>query len=110
MAPSGICPVPILPLINSRDRKLVVCICRTFRSNVEYGRHSKELTNWNLVNRPLSRRKMNRRIQMRSVMLQHPETSREVAVLFDAGIIFGLEPPFIAGPRHQFVADGVGEV
>src|SRR5271154_5371157 len=102
--------VPFLPVRNQRGWELVICVNGAFRSNIEYHSHSKKLSRRDLVNRCLPWGKMNWRIQMRPVMLQHPKAAREVTVFLHAGIVFGLEPPLVARPRHQFVVDGIREV
>src|SRR6266481_8093866 len=53
---------------------------------------------------------MRRRIQMRPIVLQHPEASREVAVFLDRGIDLGFKELRISGPWHQLVVDRVTQV
>src|SRR6266481_614214 len=53
---------------------------------------------------------MRRRIQMRPIMLEHPEASREVAVFLNRGVDLGFEELRISGPWHQLVADRVTQV
>src|SRR5277367_5375115 len=102
--------MPLLPLANHRGGKLIVRVGGAFRSDIEDRGRAEKLLRRDLVYRRLAGRKMNWRIQMCPVMLQHPEAAREVANLLDGGIDFRLEPPLIAGPRNKFVADGVCEV
>src|SRR5580704_3938100 len=98
------------PLANTLGWKQIVRIGCTLRSNIEYCGHPKKSAWRYLVDCRLPRRKMDRRIQMRSIMLQHPEAPREVTVFINGGINLGLETPFVARPRHQFVVDCIREV
>ena len=50
------------------------------------------------------------RVEMRSVMFQHPETAREISVAFDGGIWKCFKSFFIAGPRRKVIVDGVAEI
>src|ERR1700721_1079215 len=90
--------------------KLVIRIGRAVSSNIKHYRHSKKLLRRDLVNRRLSRWKMDRRIQMRPVMLQHPKAACVITILLNSRIDFGLEPPQIARPRRQTVVDGIREI
>src|SRR5580704_3683683 len=90
--------------------KPVIRIGRAFLPDIKHYRHSKKLLRRDLVDRRLSWRKMNWRIQMRPVMLQHPEAAREIPILLNSRIDFGLEPLQIARPRYQTVVDGIREI
>src|SRR5580692_9096003 len=100
----------LFPLANLCGRKQVVRISGAFRANIEYRGGPKKMHRRNLVDSRLPWRKMDRRVQMRPVMLQHPEAPREVAVLLHVGIVLGLETPFVTRPRYQSVVDGIREV
>src|SRR6266852_4472847 len=50
------------------------------------------------------------RIQMRSVMLQHPQAACEVAVFLNARVDLGFEEFFVSRPRHQLIVDRVTQV
>src|SRR6266513_1739693 len=88
----------------------VVCILATLGADIDHHRRPKQLFGRNLVHRRPPRRKMCRRIQMRPIVLQHPEAPREVAVFLNAGVDLGLEELFISRPRHQLVANRVAQV
>src|SRR5690348_3067191 len=103
-------PVPFLPIINTRRGKLIVGLFSRFLSNIQNDGHPKKTPDRNFVYWNSPRRKMYRRVEVRSIMLQHPKAAREVAVLGDTGINIGLEPPFIPGPGDQFVVYRVREV
>src|SRR6266850_1144957 len=53
---------------------------------------------------------MGRRIEVRSIVLQHPEAPREVTVLFDRRVHLCFEELLIPGPGHQFVVNRVTQI
>src|ERR1700730_1971524 len=103
-------PVLFLPFFDARGRHPIVGILRAFRANIQHNGRAKELFRWNLIHRRLARREMDRRIQMRSVMLQHPKTASEVPVLLHRGVRCRLEHFLVSRPRHELIADCVTKV
>src|SRR5258706_8801209 len=73
-------------------------ILRAFLADVQDNGRTKELFRWNLIHGRLARREMNRRVQMRAVMLQHPKAPREVPVLLHRGVYLRLKPLLIPRP------------
>src|ERR1700730_1178634 len=98
------------PLLDAARRQAVIGILRTLSTYIQYDSRPKELLCRNLIYCGLTRWEMHRRVQMRAVMLQHPEAPRVIAVFLDGGIYLGLKPFFVARPRHQFVIDGVTQI
>jgi hypothetical protein len=47
---------------------------------------------------------------MRSIVLQHPETPREISVLLDGRVHLRLKPSLIPRPRHQLFVNRVTQV
>src|SRR5579863_7604930 len=53
---------------------------------------------------------MRRRVHVRPVVLEHPEATCEVSVLFRCGVHFRLERAIVSRPRRQLIVDRVGHV
>jgi len=53
---------------------------------------------------------MRGRVQMRAVMFERPETSREISVAFDGCIWKYFKSFFVTRPRRQMIVDGVSEI
>src|SRR5882757_11421531 len=102
--------MPLLPFFHARGAQLIVRMLAALSADVDHHRWPKESLHGDLIDSRLAGREMRRRIQMRAIVLQHPEAAREVAVFLDAGVDLGLKEFFIPGPRHQFVVDRVAQV
>ena len=98
------------PFADSAGRQAIVDVFRGVRTYIENDRRSKEFTCRNLIDGGVARRKVRRGVQVRAVMLEHPETPREIAVLFHRGVRFGFEIFFVTRPRHEFVVDSVAQI
>src|ERR1700722_16216339 len=103
-------PVGALPFFDLTHRQAIVRVFGRFVAYIQQHRGAKKLAWRNLIYSGLTRREMYGRVEMRAVMLQHPKTSGEVSVFLDSGIDFSFEIFFVAGPRHEFVVDGVAEI
>src|SRR5579859_1291402 len=61
-------PVPFLPLIDTRGGKLIIGLRSGFPSNIQHDGHPKKTSDRNLVYRNSPRRKMYRRVEVRSIV------------------------------------------
>ena len=102
--------MPFLPLFHSCPGKLVIGVFCAFGPRIQDNRGPKELLHRNLIDGGLLRRKMYRRIQMRPVMLQHPEAPRKIPILLDRSVDFRLKNFFVARPTRQFVVDRIAQI
>ena len=64
----------------------------------------------NLIQRKFSRRKVRRRVHMRAVVFQHPETASQVTIFFRGGDNLRFERFLVAGPSRQFTVDRIRHV
>src|SRR5690349_12186966 len=74
-------PVPFLPILNTHGGKLIVGLRSGFPSNIQHDGQPKKTPDRNLLYWNSPRWKMYRRVEVRSIMLQHPKAAREVAIL-----------------------------
>ena len=102
--------VALLPVFDARHRQLVVRVARRFGSHINHHRRAKKALRRNLIHWGHARRKVNRRVKMRSVMLEHPEAARKITVLFDRSVHFGLKNLGVSGPGDELVADRIAEI
>src|SRR5690349_19358344 len=98
------------PFFDARSRNLVVRILRSLRAHIQDNGGTKQLFRRNLVYGCFAGWEVHWSVQMRSIVLQHPETPCEISVLLDRGVYLRLEPSLISGPRHQLVVDRVTQV
>src|SRR5258707_8149045 len=98
------------PLLDPRRRELIVRVLRGFRAYLEHNGWAEQLFRRNLIDSRFPRRKMNRRIEVRAVVFQHPEAARKVAVLLDGGIDLRFKVALVARPGHQLVINRVAEI
>src|SRR6266849_4506878 len=103
-------PVRLFPRFDTRAWELIVGVLGSLRAHINDHGRPKQSLRGDLIHGRLARREMNRGIEMRSIMLQHPEAARKIAVLLDRGIHLRLKPARISGPRHQSVVDRVAEI
>src|SRR6267143_7260653 len=102
--------MPLLPFFHARRRKLKIRVPRPFCAHIQHHFRTHQSPCGNLVHRCLPWRKMGRRVEVRSVVLKHPETPRKVTVLLDRRIHLRFEEFLIPGPGHQLVANRVTQI
>src|SRR5579863_3578981 len=103
-------PVAAFPGFDMRHVNQIVRVFGALALNVKHNGRAKELFHWNLVDRDRSRRKVNRRVKMRSIVLQHPEAAGKDAVLRSGCVVFRFKEAFVSGPRHELIVDRVSKV
>src|SRR5579859_2253394 len=103
-------PVTLFPVLDNCRRKLIVRVFLCFRANIEYDGGAKEFFRRDLFNSKFSGRKMRGGIEMRAVVLEHPEAARIVTVFFYRSIRICFKDLRVTGPGNKFVVDRIAQI